>query len=221
MFDVGTQIPRAWSTAQWHLVSRNNDYSFEQRGDMSYVYAGLATVSVLALYRGQPPVERTTLECPVRVSHAGPGRARIELQRYLWRPKEANALRVILPDGQLVQGAIIDACNEVTGGWLLIDVTPHELVPEQPPTPTAGNAVSMNDTLSELSLPAALRTQASALLDIINGASNRDELLRAVGRAEGFVLGLETLDARNAIDVQNLYVVVEAAAHRRQAELGA
>ncbi|NNA55963.1 hypothetical protein HBO27_08990 [Pseudomonas koreensis] len=79
----------------------------------------------------------------------------------------------------------------------------------------------MNNTLSQLDLPAELRTQASALLDIINGASNRDELLRALGRAEGFVLGLETLDALNPIDVQNLYVVVEAAAHRRQVELGA
>jgi hypothetical protein len=188
---------------------------------MSYVYAGLATVSVLALYQGQPPLVRTTLECPVRVSHAGPGRTRIELQRYLWEPKEAKALRVVLPDGQLVQGAIIDACNEVTGGWLLINVTPHELLPEQPPPPTAGNAVSMNNTLSQLDLPAELRTQASALLDIINGASNRDELLRALGRAEGVVLGLETLDALNPIDVQNLYAVVEAAAHRRQVELGA
>jgi hypothetical protein len=139
----------------------------------------------------------------------------------LWEPKEAKALRVVLPDGQLVQGAIIDACNEVTGGWLLINVTPHELLPEQPPPPTAGNAVSMNNTLSQLDLPAELRTQASALLDIINGASNRDELLRALGRAEGVVLGLETLDALNPIDVQNLYAVVEAAAHRRQVELGA
>lgn len=77
----------------------------------------------------------------------------------------------------------------------------------------------MNETLSKLNLPAATRTQASALLAVIYGASNRDELLRATGRAEGFILGLETLDALDAIDVQNLYVVVEVAALRRQAEL--
>lgn len=66
---------------------------------MSYAYEGLATVTVLALYLGQPPKDLTTLELNVRVHNAGSGRFRIEFDRYLHGPKEANALRVILPGG--------------------------------------------------------------------------------------------------------------------------
>jgi hypothetical protein len=33
---------------------------------------------------------------------------------------------------RLLQGPIIDGCNEPAGGWLLIDVEPHEL-PLEPP----------------------------------------------------------------------------------------
>lgn len=47
---------------------------------MSEVYEGLATVVVIARYLAQAPVERTTFECPVRLSDVGTGRARIELQ---------------------------------------------------------------------------------------------------------------------------------------------
>ncbi|MDN3219479.1 hypothetical protein [Pseudomonas nunensis] len=89
-------------------------------------------MTVRPLHHGQPPVELTTLECPVRINTIDPGRTRIELQCYFGGPKEANALRVILPDGRLVQGAIIDGCNEVTGGWLLIDGTPQGPASEEP-----------------------------------------------------------------------------------------
>lgn len=92
---------------------------------MSYAYEGLATVTVLARYPRQPPVELTTFDCPVRVSNAG--RTRIELERYLPGPKDANTLRVVLPDGLLLQGPILDGCNEPVGGWLLIDVEQDEL----------------------------------------------------------------------------------------------
>lgn len=99
---------------------------------MSYVFEGLATVAVIARYLGQVPVELTTLECPVRLSDAGSRRTRIELERYLHGPKDANVLRVILPDGVMVQGQIIDGSNEPVGGWLLIDVEHHELALEPP-----------------------------------------------------------------------------------------
>lgn len=99
---------------------------------MSYAYEGLATVSVLASYPGQPPAELTTLECPVRVRNAGSGRTHIELERYLRGPKDANALRVVLPDGQMVQGHIIDGRNEPCGGRLLIAVEPFDLELGQP-----------------------------------------------------------------------------------------
>lgn len=99
-----------------------------------YVYEGLATVTVLARYVGQPPVELTTLECPVRLINAGPGpgRVRVELQHYLQGPKDANTLRVMLPHGMMVQGPMIDGCNEPNGGWLLINVEQYDLALEQP-----------------------------------------------------------------------------------------
>lgn len=99
---------------------------------MSDIYEGLATVVVIARYLGQGPIELTTLECPVRLSDAGTGRTRIELQQYLQGPKAANLLRVILPDGRMVQGQMIDGCNEPGGGWLLINVGQFELTPEPP-----------------------------------------------------------------------------------------
>jgi hypothetical protein len=89
---------------------------------MSYRYEGLATVAVMTVHKGLPPAERITLDCPVRLSNAGPGLSRLELDRYLQGPKDANTLRVLLPGGRVVQGRIIDGCNEPAGGWLLIDV---------------------------------------------------------------------------------------------------
>lgn len=94
---------------------------------MSDVYEGLATVVVIARYLVQAPIERTTFDCPIRLSDAGSGRVRIELQNYLQGPKAANLLQMTLPDGSMVQGQIIDGCNQPGGGWLLIDVGQCEL----------------------------------------------------------------------------------------------
>lgn len=33
----------------------------------------------------------------------------------------------MLPGGRMVQGRIIDGCNEPTGGWLLINLGPHDV----------------------------------------------------------------------------------------------
>lgn len=99
---------------------------------MSYTYDGLATVAVLALYRDQPPNKLTTFKLPVRVINVGPKRFRVEFAHYLQGPKEANALQVVLPDGLLLQGPIINGSNEPAGGWLLINVEQHEL-PIEPP----------------------------------------------------------------------------------------
>jgi hypothetical protein len=41
-------------------------YSDREHPCMSEVYEGLATVVVIARYLGHGPIERTTLECPVR-----------------------------------------------------------------------------------------------------------------------------------------------------------
>lgn len=99
---------------------------------MSYAYEGLATVGVLALYREQPPNKLTTFELNVRILNVGPKRFRVEFDRYLQGPKEANAIQVILPGGLVLQGPIVDGSNEPLGGWLLIDVEQYEL-PLEPP----------------------------------------------------------------------------------------
>ena len=99
---------------------------------MSYAYEGLATVGVLALYREQAPTKLTTFEVNVRILNLGPERVRIEFDRYLQGPKEANAIQVILPGGLVLQGPIVDGSNEPLGGWLLLDVEQYEL-PLEPP----------------------------------------------------------------------------------------
>ncbi|UQS17217.1 hypothetical protein [Pseudomonas sp. HS6] len=99
---------------------------------MSYAYEGLATVGVLALYRGQPANKLTTLKLNIRVRNVDPKRFRIEFDRYLQGPKEANAVQVVLPGGLLLQGPIVDGSNQPDGGWLLIDVEQYEL-PSEPP----------------------------------------------------------------------------------------
>ena len=89
---------------------------------MPYAYEGPATVTVMALYLGHHPIELTTFELPVLLNNAGPGRSRIAYGHYLQGPKDANALRVVLPDGVMLHGPIINGRNEPAGGWLEFDV---------------------------------------------------------------------------------------------------
>lgn len=99
---------------------------------MSYAHTGPATVSVLALYRGQPPVELTTVELPILLNSVDANRVRIEFGHYLLGPKKANVLRVQLPDGLMLHGPIVDGCNEPAGGWLEFDIEHHALGLEMP-----------------------------------------------------------------------------------------
>jgi len=50
-------------------------------------------------------------------------------------------------------------------------------------------------TIDQISLPKGVGPHASKLLDAITGASTHEELNRAGGKAEGFVLGLESTKA--------------------------
>lgn len=97
---------------------------------MSYLYDGLAAVTVIARYLAESPAERVTLQCPIRVSDAGAGCVRIELQDYLHGPTAANLLYVTLPDGRLLNGQIVDGYNAPDGGWLLINLGQCELTIE-------------------------------------------------------------------------------------------
>jgi len=185
---------------------------------MSHVFEGLATVTVIARYAGKPQAELTTLECPVRLETAGTDRTRVELARYLEGPKDANVLRVILPEGRMVQGPIIDGCNAPLGGWLLIDVEPGDLEF----APLAAEPDSQTDRpekeLAALDLPQAVQSTALKLLQQIALAHTAEDLFRASDRVEGFVLGLETVEALDAVGIRALYEVFDIAATARRQE---
>lgn len=102
---------------------------------MPHAYGGPATVSVLSLYQNQLPVELTTVELPILLKSVGTDRVRIEFMHYLLGPKEANVLRVELPDGRMLHGPIVNGCNEPAGGWLEFEVENHALGLKIPANP--------------------------------------------------------------------------------------
>ncbi|NBB33767.1 hypothetical protein [Pseudomonas sp. BC115LW] len=75
-----------------------------------------------------------------------------------------------------------------------------------------------HDPFTALNLPQAVFAQALKLLERIRRAHNTDELWCASDRAEGFVLGLETVKALNAASIEGLYVAFENAATARRLE---
>ncbi len=79
--------------------------------------------------------------------------------------------------------------------------------------------MSIRDTLAPLNLPSALHAQAIKLLDAIRRAHNLYDTQQAATRAEGFVLGIETLRALNPGDIEALYLAFDHASQTRQAEL--
>lgn len=81
-----------------------------------------------------------------------------------------------------------------------------------------GNAIS--DPLQPLNLPAAVQARALKLLERIQQAHDAAELWRAADRAEGFVLGLETVKALNPASIEGLYLVFDNAATTRRLEHG-
>jgi hypothetical protein len=48
---------------------------------ISYVYEGLATLELLALYERQPPAELTSQQLPIRLRNVGATRLRVEFDR--------------------------------------------------------------------------------------------------------------------------------------------
>lgn len=185
---------------------------------MSHVFEGLATVTVMARYAGKPQAELTTLECPVRLKTAGTDRARVELARYLEGPKDANVLRVILPEGRMVQGPIVDGCNAPLGGWLLIDVEPGDLEFAPPAAEPNSQTDNPEQELAALDLPQAVQSTTLKLLQRIALAHTADDLFRASDRAEGFVLGLETVEALDAVRIMALCEVFDSAATAQRQE---
>ncbi|AXI64376.1 hypothetical protein DLD99_01785 [Pseudomonas kribbensis] len=69
-----------------------------------------------------------------------------------------------------------------------------------------------------MNLPNAVQAQVLKLLAQIARAQTADDLFRASDRAEGFVLGLETVKALNAWSIEGLYKAFDDAATTRRSE---
>lgn len=76
----------------------------------------------------------------------------------------------------------------------------------------------MDNALTALHLPPAVKAQTLKLLAQIAQARTADDLFRASDRAEGFVLGLETVEALSAASIEGLYVAFEQTATARRLE---
>lgn len=78
---------------------------------------------------------------------------------------------------------------------------------------------TLHDPLAVLELPRAVHVQASRLLNAIEEASTVADTLHAADRAEGFTLGLETVQALKPGAIEGLYLVFDYASQTRQADL--
>jgi len=74
-------------------------------------------------------------------------------------------------------------------------------------------------SIEQISLPKGVGPQASKLWDAITQAGTAEDLNRAGGKAEGFVLGLESAKAIKSQVAESLYVAFDDAASQRAAEL--
>ncbi|AZC30005.1 hypothetical protein C4K38_2036 [Pseudomonas chlororaphis subsp. piscium] len=74
-------------------------------------------------------------------------------------------------------------------------------------------------SIEQISLPKGVGPQAMKLWDAITQAGSAAELNRAGGKAEGFVLGLESTKAIKSQVAESLYVAFDDAASQRGAEL--
>ncbi|MBY9026206.1 hypothetical protein K7459_21315 [Pseudomonas fluorescens] len=72
--------------------------------------------------------------------------------------------------------------------------------------------------LAALDLPQAVQSTTLKLLQQIALAHTADDLFRASDRAEGFVLGLETVEALDAVRIMALYEVFDSAATAQRQE---
>ncbi|XXE57179.1 hypothetical protein J3P97_06555 [Pseudomonas sp. R1-15] len=72
--------------------------------------------------------------------------------------------------------------------------------------------------MAALALPAEVRARALNLLERIQQAHTAEELFRASDRAEGFVMGVETVKALNPASIEALYVLFDNAATARRQE---
>ncbi|MCP2022346.1 hypothetical protein [Pseudomonas laurylsulfatiphila] len=74
-------------------------------------------------------------------------------------------------------------------------------------------------SISQISLPKGVGPHAEKLFDTITQAGTAEALNRAGGKAEGFVLGLESTKAIKSQVAESLYVAYDDAASQRATEL--
>ena len=85
--------------------------------------------------------------------------------------------------------------------------------------PHASQQWGVRMSIAQISLPKGVGPHAEKLFDAITQASTADELNRAGGKAEGFVLGLESTKAIKSQVAESLYVAYDDAASQRATEL--
>lgn len=98
-----------------------------------------------------------------------------------------------------------------------------ELLGELPTVPgrfASAARLEANAMLAPLNLPIDLYAQACKLLYAIGNARSQNDLRSAADRAEGFVLGVNTLRALNPGDCECLGLAFDHAEQVRQSELG-
>lgn len=81
------------------------------------------------------------------------------------------------------------------------------------------NRPNPSNPLGKLVLPPNVEAQTLKLLGRIAQASSKGECELAAERAEGFVLGMETVRALNASSIEGLYLAFEHTATARLLEL--
>jgi hypothetical protein len=87
------------------------------------------------------------------------------------------------------------------------------------PNPHSSNQRGVPMSIAQISLPKGVGPHADKLFDAITQASTADDLNRAGGKAEGFVLGLESAKAIKSQVAESLYVAYDDAASQRASEL--
>jgi hypothetical protein len=89
----------------------------------------------------------------------------------------------------------------------------------EPFNPYTSQQRGVHMSIAQISLPKGVGPHAEKLFDAITQASNAEELNRAGGKAEGFVLGLESTKAIKSQVAESLYVAYDDAASQRATEL--
>lgn len=84
---------------------------------------------------------------------------------------------------------------------------------------SGNDELAQHDPLVAWNLPKAVHFRALKLLSNIAQATTVADTLHAADRAEGFVLGIETVKALNPGAIEALYLVFDHASQARQAAL--